>query len=211
MRIPQLSVRKGSSLVPRERQPPRVFRAFTVKHTGIISRIITEISLSKAYDPANPPRQPYPLHNTRALWDTGATKSVITKASVEVLNLVSVGRASVFHAGGSSETNTYLVNIILPNKVEVVGALVTEAPNIVGDFGAIIGMDIISQGALSITNANGETWMTFCMPSIKHIDYVVDVNRILFAGTGRNDPCPCGKKDSHGNPIKFKQCHGKGR
>jgi len=26
---------------------------------------------------------------------------------------------------------------------------------------------------------------------------------------GRNDPCPCGAKDEHGRPIKYKKCHGR--
>lgn len=26
---------------------------------------------------------------------------------------------------------------------------------------------------------------------------------------GRNDPCPCGAKDKHGRPIKYKKCHGR--
>lgn len=26
---------------------------------------------------------------------------------------------------------------------------------------------------------------------------------------GRNDPCPCGRKDEHGTPIKYKKCCGK--
>ncbi len=30
-----------------------------------------------------------------------------------------------------------------------------------------------------------------------------------YEGTGRNDACPCGKKDADGNPLKYKKCHGK--
>ncbi len=29
-----------------------------------------------------------------------------------------------------------------------------------------------------------------------------------YEGTGRNDACPCGKKDAGGNPVKYKKCHG---
>jgi uncharacterized protein YecA (UPF0149 family) len=29
-----------------------------------------------------------------------------------------------------------------------------------------------------------------------------------YEGTGRNDACPCGKKDADGNPLKYKKCHG---
>lgn len=187
--------------------PPK-FRAFTVKHNGLRSRIITEVKVCQAFDPAKPPPMPLPQFETLGLWDTGATRSVITKATAVALGLVPIGAATVNHAGGSSQANTYLTNFILPNKVGVAGVLVTECPNIAGDFGAIIGMDIITQGDLSITNVNGETWMTFRTPSVQTIDYVVEANRIKFAGVGRNEPCPCGKKDSSGKRLKFKRCCG---
>ncbi len=135
--------------------------------------------------------------------------SFVTSSTVKALDLVSVGRTNVGHGGGSEETSTYMVNILLPNRVQVVGALVAELPKIIGDFGAIIGMDIITQGDLSITNTDGQTWMTFRTPSVKRIDYVEEANRMLFARVGRNDPCPCGNKDSHGRPVKFKNSHGR--
>ncbi len=30
-----------------------------------------------------------------------------------------------------------------------------------------------------------------------------------YEGTGRNDACPCGKKDADGSSLKYKKCHGK--
>lgn len=184
------------------------FHAFTAKYDGICARIITEVKVCQAFDPNKPPPLSPPHVKTLALWDTGATRSVITKATANALGLVPIGAATVNHAGGSSQASTYLTNFILPNKVGMAGVLVTECPNIAGDFGAIIGMDIITQGDLSITNVNSQTWMTFRTPSIQTIDYVVEANRIKFAGVGRNDPCPCGKQDSGGRRLKFKKCCG---
>jgi len=185
------------------------FSAFTIKHNGIANRIVTAIRLSKAFDPANPPTSTFAQYETTALWDTGATKSVVTEATARALGLTPVGTTLVNHAGGSSSHNTYLINFYLPNNVCVYGVLVSECPDIAGSFGAIIGMDIISQGDFSITNCNGQTWMTFRVPSIQPIDYVIEANKITFAGVGRNDPCPCGKKDANnGKPIKYKYCHG---
>jgi hypothetical protein len=34
------------------------------------------------------------------------------------------------------------------------------------------------------------------------IEYTIRTNGVLFAGAGRNDPCPCG------SGAKFKRCHG---
>ncbi len=185
------------------------FHAFTIKHNVRVNRIVTPVKLSKAFIPDNSSQSPYPPIDTTALWDTGATKSVITKATIDRLGLIPVGTTIVNHAGGSSESNTYLINVVLPNNVGVAGVLVNACENIVGDFGVIIGMDIITKGDLSITNTNDQTCMTFRTPSIGTTDYVAEANKINYAGIGRNAPCPCGKKDEHGKPVKFKYCHGK--
>lgn len=185
-----------------------IFHAFTIKHNGRADRIITELHVTSAFDPAKPPSPIPTQHKTTALWDTGATKSVVTKATVDALGLVPTGNVVVNHAGGASQASTYMVNFFLPNKVCVAGVLVTECPNIANNAGAIIGMDIISQGDFSITNVSGLTWMTYRIPSIETIDYVNTAMRMKFAGVGRNEPCPCGKTDSAGKRIKFKRCCG---
>jgi len=178
------------------------FHAFTTTYQGLSNRILTAVKLCEAFDPNNPP-SPYPtLHETKALWDTGATKSVVTQATAQALGLIPTGTATVQHAGGSSQSNTYVVNFILPNKVLVRGVLVTECPSISGNVGAIIGMDIITQGDFSITNVNRCTCVSYRYPSIKTIDYVKEGRRLAFAGVGRNDLCPCG------SGKKFKKCHG---
>lgn len=44
---------------------------------------------------------------------------------------------------------------------------------------------------------------------IDHLDGLLITDRIAPTDKiGRNDPCPCGKKEN-GKPIKFKKCHGK--
>lgn len=144
---------------------------------------------------------------TTALWDTGATKSVITRATAELLKLVKVGEVQVHHAGGISTSPTYIVNFLLPNKVGIVGLQVTECEDTGGNFGAIIGMDVIASGDFSITNVDGKTCMSFRLPSIETVDYVLAANNIIYANVGRNDPCPCGKTKKNGKPMKFKDCH----
>jgi hypothetical protein len=188
---------------------PGDFNAFTIKYNVIVPRITTQITLYQPFDPKKSSGPSSPPFQTTALWDTGATKSVITQATAQALGLVPVGSTMVYHAGGSSPSDTYLVSILLPNNVGLPGVLVSECPNITGNFGVVIGMDIITRGDFAITNANGQTWMTFRIPSIQPVDYVVEANRILYAGVARNAPCPCGKLDGNGKPIKFKRCHGK--
>ena len=194
------------------KNPPPIFHALTRKFSGLTSRIITPIIIASPFDPANPP-DPLPKHyETIGLWDTGATNSVITTETVTSLGLIPVGTVQMNHAGGSSLFNTYLVNFLLPNNVGIAGVRVIECPKIVENIGAIIGMDIIRLGDFAITNVNGQTWMSYRIPSVEHIDYVSQAEQLTkkeLSKTPRNAPCPCGKKDLQGKPIKFKKCHGK--
>jgi hypothetical protein len=184
------------------------FHAFTVKYTGPADRIITAVSLTAAYDPSNPPIPPPPLHPTSALWDTGASRSCITPTVAKAIALIPTGSVRLTHAGGSELKNSYLVNVYLPNNVLIAGLIVSEFEE-TAQFGVIIGMDVIARGDFSITNFNNQTWASFRFPSIQGIDYVEEANKLQFAGVGRNDPCPCGKTDANGKPVKFKKCHGR--
>lgn len=183
------------------------YTAFTLKADGRANRLIIQIRVCKAFDPNTQPFPNHPFEPVDALWDTGASRSVITRTTAERLSLVPVGLVDVHHADGTSKHPTHLVNFVLPNNVGVPGLLVTESPNVVGGFGAIIGMDIIGAGDSCITNYNGKTWLTFRMPSLSGVDYVQEHNRALKSAVPPNAPCPCGATDSGGKPIKFKKCH----
>jgi hypothetical protein len=188
--------------------PPPNFHALTIKSNGIADRLITDIHVFPGFDPKNPPKPLPSSIATKALWDTGATKSVISTDVAMRLGLTPVGTTNVNHAGGLGTSSTYLVNFGLPQKVMVAGALVTEFPTLGGGFGAIVGMDVICLGDLSISNVSGRTCMSFRIPSCEIIDYVAEWNRTRFAGTPRNAPCPCGKKGPGGKVLKYKHCHG---
>ena len=185
------------------------FSALTLKFTGRANRIISDVSVSLPFDPDQvPPDREFPRHHTRAIWDTGATNSFITPGTVNAVGLLPVGKAQIGHAVGHSEVNTYLVNLYLPNSVGVPGIQVSECADTDGSFGVIIGMDVIALGDFAITNVDGYTWMSFRVPPIEAIDYVDEANKMRYAGTGRNDPCPCGKTHND-RPVKYKHCHGK--
>lgn len=157
------------------------YMAFTQKYQGMTNRIVVPLGITPAFSPNDHPdgNIPYVVTEKNALWDTGATASVLTKATVKELNLIPVGTTMVNHAGGSNTSNTYLVNFYLPNRVAIAGVLVTECDDIAGDFGAIIGMDIIAKGDFSITNVDRKTCISFRIPSMESIDYVEQHNRLV--------------------------------
>ena len=180
----------------------RQIQAFTLRFNGRADRIITDLRVSDAFDPQLPPEKHPPLTDTKALWDTGSTGSVISEDLAKRLGLTATGKATVNHAGGKGDFPTYVVNLFLPNSVAIAGVQVTSCPTQPG-FEAIVGMNIICHGDLSITNEGGLTVVSFRTPSIKAIDYVESANRLLYQNVGRNDDCPCG------SGKKFKRCHGK--
>ena len=145
------------------------FRAFTATGDGLLSSLLNQCSVSRAWDPGNGSPEPEVI-TFDAIWDTGATNSVITQGVVDACGLAPTGIARVEHVEGSSLAETYLVNILLPNNVRYRGVPVTKGNFSGGDI--LIGMDIITTGDFAVTNFNGTTKFSFRQPSIGHIDFV---------------------------------------
>jgi len=157
----------------------KIHQAFTQKYLGKTNQIITDVKLTPPFDPKDyPGKSPYTPITKKALWDTGATNSVIKGSVATELGLVSVGVVEVSHGGGKQLCNKFLLNIILPNKVLAYSVLVTEGPETLNGFDVIIGMDIIIQGDFAITNIDGKTCVSFRLPSMGRIDFVEELNRL---------------------------------
>ena len=108
-----------------------------------------------------------------AIWDTGATHSAITQKVVDQCELKPTGRVLMNHAGNeerAEETDQYVVNLALPNKVIVEAVEVSRGGFVGGDV--LIGMDIITLGDFAITNTKERTKFTFQVPSQTEIDFV---------------------------------------
>ena len=176
--------------------------AFTTEFKGLTNQLVTPVNLSlPTHETDNNPS----LFSTNALWDTGATNSVITSDTVKKLGLKPVSMIKVNHAGGVSDQNVHLINIYLPSMVAIPFVQVTECSDISGNFGAIIGMDIITLGDFVVTNFDKKSTLTFRIPSVEKINFVKNIQQSAHVEekVGRNEPCPCrsGKK--------YKNCHGK--
>jgi len=175
---------------------------FTASSKVRLNVLMSPVAIAKAYDPANPPKDQ--THKKfDAIWDTGATNTVITGKVVQECGLRPIGMTKVHHGGGEDEANTYLVNIGLPNRVMVCNIKATEL-KLVGRADVLIGMDIIGQGDFAVTNKDHETVFSFRIPSVECIDFVKqpykqEPIKASFK-TGRNDLCPCG------SGKKYKNC-----
>jgi len=177
--------------------------SFTRIHTkGIARTLLSNVHVSETYNTANRPENLI-IKKYTAIWDTGATHSVITKKVMMECKLWPSGMTKVSHAGGESTSNTYFVNIYLPNRVEVCGVRVTEGV-LIGSVDVLIGMDIISKGDFAVTNKDKITAFSFRIPSMQRIDFANYVYKEKSTKPvkqiGRNDPCPCG------SGKKYKHC-----
>jgi hypothetical protein len=145
------------------------FAGFTLTaHGGRFRELITDCQARAASVPAAGQQ---PGHETfKALWDTGATGSVVTQKVVDKCGLKATGMVTMIGVHGKKPTNTFLVDLLLPNGVNVTN--VTVALGELAGADLLIGMDIITTGDFSITNVGGSTVFSFRIPSLRKIDYV---------------------------------------
>lgn len=182
----------------------------TLNSNGRLNVIKTPAWVSLAFDPIST-SLPHPdSQQFNAIWDTGATGSVISERVIASCGLKPIGVALVHTAGGVTRTEVYLINIRLPSNVGFSNVRVTKG-QMGPDADVLIGMDIIGMGDLAITNFGGQTCFTFRVPSLAQIDFVKEDMaqgpkppvKNTAPKVGRNDPCPCG------SGKKFKKCCGK--
>ena len=180
-------------------------QSFTVEFDRVVPQLLTDCGVCEAYVPVPGKKHPK-VYKFKALWDTGATRTTISKNVVNALGLIPIGRGAVSHVGGDGTAGLYIVNIILPNGLESRPMRVLDG--VLGDFDILIGMDIIANGDFAVTHSDGKTTFSFQIPSVNKIDFEKESTpepapRATTSKVGRNDPCPCG------SGKKYKKCCGK--
>ena len=170
--------------------------SFTIRYPRITSKIITEVGIYESFpeESTSVPWKP----QYRALWDTGATKTCVSKKLARALKLKTVGYEFVHSASGLGQEPSpiYHVGVTLPNRVAIkeLKVILTDLPD---DFDVLIGMDIIGRGDMAISNNGGKTVFTFQTPSSGPIDFVSKERKGKLR---RNSLCPCG------SGRKYKAC-----
>lgn len=192
-------------------QPGKI-RGFTNRYNGIVRVIHSECHVGLPLDLSDPKVRP-PDQDKKfvAIWDTGATGTVITQKVVDACSLKPTGMVKVQTVGGERISETYFITLYLPNKVAVSNINVCLGD--VAGADVLIGMDIISLGDFAISNFGGQTVVAFRLPSKETIDFDPALAKPHSAGSvpqgatpkvGRNAPCPCG------SGKKYKRCCGMG-
>ena len=133
--------------------------------------IVFDIGVGVSLPIPNAPKDLKGRLTIKALVDTGASGSAISERFAKCVQLSSYRRMIVHAANGDSIVPVYTVDVFLPNGVVFQNTNVSEFSG-GSDFDFIIGMDILMQGDLSITNANNQTLFSFRMPpDSQHTDY----------------------------------------
>src|SRR5690242_8175241 len=93
-----------------------VSRALTcTSQGGLANVLLSPCTVSAAY-PVGTPRPHAAAF--QALWDTGATNSVITQSVVTACGLQPIGIVQVGGVHGQQNANVYLISLLLPNSVD---------------------------------------------------------------------------------------------
>lgn len=126
-------------------------QAFTIYGKGLLSVLVTDVNVRHAESLCNI----FQLKKTsscecKAIWDTGATNTAISKKLARKLNLKVISTAECDGINTTILTNIYKIDLLLPNKIAVLDIDVSEVDNII-DADILIGMDVILLGDFSIS------------------------------------------------------------
>ncbi len=187
------------------------FNAFTKREKGLARVLNTKVAI--IIDEKINPEYVKTNETYEAIWDTGATNTVISEKLAHKLKLTPNGTANVYTAGGVIEVNRYILGLKLPNNLIIKNVYVT-AGKLSDNTDFLIGMDIIALGDFSVTNVDGKTTFSFRTPSCKTIDYVKEARELqrkdLLKEFKRIEKeINSGGKCSCGSGRKFRYCHGK--
>lgn len=123
------------------------------------------------------------LHTMKALWDTGATGTVINIAMANSIGLKPFDKRRVVGADGEYMANVYLADIKLPNSLRITNVEITSG-KLGNSIDLLIGMNIIQMGDFNISNAGGKTTFSYIYPpNPKPIDYVEQID------SANRNPC----------------------
>lgn len=137
----------------------------TQRYGGLTQAIVTEciVFADNSNDLSCAPH----YHTFKAMWDTGATNTVLSPKVIKDLGLVPFAQSGVSGIGGNVDGGVYKIAIGLPcgQVVRNITAYESEL-----DYDVLIGMDIILLGDFAFTNKDGQSVFSFRIPSKEHID-----------------------------------------
>lgn len=143
----------------------RPVHAFTFRLTGTPNQILIGIKIAA---PSRPPDIAQ-AHEFVALWDTGATATLISDSVTAKCGHASTGKRTIQGVNSTDVVDEYVVDVHL-GPVCFPTISVGER-RISPDFDVLLGMDVIGQGDFAMTRQNGQTVVSFQTPHHQTIDF----------------------------------------
>lgn len=141
---------------------------FTKKFNSIVDNVISSCTIYPGVDFSKENKITKTFKTDKAVWDTGATETMITTDIVKELGLKPFDQIQVSGFHGIETTSVYLIHIGLPTGDAIIDIEAMECQS--EDYDVIIGMDVISQGDFAFTNANNESVFSFRLSAKEHIE-----------------------------------------
>jgi len=124
----------------------------TIAHKGLANKIVSKAVITSVDSGRS--------MNVAAIWDTGATTSLVNDKIVKSLQLKEIGIAQVKHVAGATAFPIHLAAIEIEGGMNIAEHRLVSFPSIHA-FDMIIGMDIIALGRFCIENEDGNTVFSF--------------------------------------------------
>ena len=136
------------------------YYAFDTEYIKIVREITTPISLFSSHASAEGK-----CIKTFAVWDTGATHSVLSPKIVQELGLFPIDTCIVRGINHDQISDIVIASISLTSELFLTGRRFSV--NNIPGADVLLGMDIITMGDFVINNADGQTLFSFVIPSFK--------------------------------------------
>lgn len=152
--------------------------AFSITAKGHPREIITQVMIRP---PSYLGLKDVPDAMTLAIWDTGATGSVISRELASKMNLIPSGKCKVSGVHDIAVVNTYELDIHILKDVVIRDVTVSEG-QLSSDprIGFLIGMDIINLGDFAYSTTSEGRMFSFRIPGIPEpIDFKADIDEYL--------------------------------
>ncbi|MCR5622087.1 MAG: retroviral-like aspartic protease family protein [Treponema sp.] len=135
--------------------PKNMHTAFRTEYPAAAKELVNQVGIAPAGEADK-------MQEYRAVWDTGATLTVVTPKVQSDLGLASIDEMQIMGVNSRSIVPVVLIDVVLPNRVIVTGVRAAVAE--LGSEDMLLGMNIITLGDLCLSNKGGKTVMSFAYP-----------------------------------------------
>lgn len=119
------------------RMPKKLIVKFYNRNEHIVTKVVIRYG-------------PVVLPPIDALWDTGATQTLVAEEIIDGLHIPPQGKSNMSILSGINQYSEHLLDIFLSDDLPFIAQRVLRAPVAHQGYGVVIGMDIISQGHFHI-------------------------------------------------------------